>query len=379
MHLHRQFESFVATVDLEGRDYPDQLSFGRRGNDNFAGNLSESRLSSAWTRQTVYDPDPLLYADKYAQIQFNEHWHRLLIDFGLRNLTYSSDPLIALSAIAKMFAVDLEDLYMASIWMKDFRKGLLWNMRWYQTSIPLRVAPLLSSILPELPEHQRVTASSGPSWSWVSRFTEPDKINFSVVASQKPLHDNRGVQLVEYFALPLFDDIFGPLKVGMLTLKGYMTRLDLVFSYSNPDASRIDNQHGVLLLNARSIVVNDSRARIKSCVDCIPEIIPRGFKPEAGSVCEPVALEALIISGFSANRVKYNYALDKRAIYYSLLLKPMDFIRSNGEFVYQRVGIFSIDPEISVETFKDPIGFDVFAPAPETWTGWAEREVDIVW
>ncbi len=72
-----------------------------------------------------------MYASKYAQVGFNEHWHRVLIDFGLRNLTYSSDVLFALSAVAKKFGTDLEDLYMAGIWANDFRKGLLWNMRWY--------------------------------------------------------------------------------------------------------------------------------------------------------------------------------------------------------------------------------------------------------
>jgi hypothetical protein len=371
----RRFEGYIENVDLEGRDYPGQLSTGRRGNDNFADNLSKSRLQSAWTRETVYNPNPLMYADKYAQVEFNEHWNRVLIDFGLRHLTYSSDALFALSAVAKKFGADLGDIYLAGIWMNDFRKGLLWNMRWSQESPSPRVAPYMSSILEALPEHQRAIASSGPSWSWVSRFTQPDKINFSVVASQKPLHDERDVQLVEYFAIPLFDnDMFGPLKIGMLTLKGYMARVDVIFSYASPGPEF----GGVLLLRAKTVLADQSTAKIKCCFDSIPEMVPVGFRPEDGAVADPFSLQALIISGFSVNRLKYKYSSGKRPIYYGLLLKPTPFVSANGEFVYQRVGVFSLDPEITEETFEDFIGFDVFTPTTETWTGWAERQIDII-
>jgi hypothetical protein len=201
------------------------------------------------------------------------------------------------------------------------------------------------------------------------------------VASQKPLHDKRDVKLVEYFALPLFDlDIFGPLKIGMLTLKGYMAGVDVIFSYSSPgpEFAGASGQGGVLLLRAKTILVDRSTASIKCCFDCIPEMVPKGFKPEDSAIADPISLQALIISGFSANRLKYQYSSGKRPIYYGLLLKPTGFVSSNGEFVYQRVGVFSLDPEITEDTFKDHIGWEVFTPTTETWNGWAERQIDII-
>lgn len=187
---------------------------------------------------------------------------------------------------------------------------------------------------------------------------------------------------MEYFAIPLFDkDIFGLLKIGMLTLKGFMARVDVTFSYASPESvlsTEISSQRGVLFLNTKSVLVNQSTARIKSCFDCIPEMVPAGLKPEAGSVSGPVALEALIISGFSVNRIKYTYSSGKRPIYYGLPLKPTAFVSSSGEFVYQRVGVFSLGPEINENTFKDPIESDVFTPTTETWNGWVEQQIDII-
>jgi hypothetical protein len=53
----------------------------------------------------------------------------LLFDFGVRRITYTSDTLLALSGMAKKFATDNGDEYLAGICKSDFRKGLLWAMR----------------------------------------------------------------------------------------------------------------------------------------------------------------------------------------------------------------------------------------------------------
>ena len=130
-------------------------------------------MNEAWTRHTVPEEDNFAIYDKYSQMEFNEHWHRLLLDFGSRNLTYSSDVLRALSGVAQIFAADLEDEYMAGIWKRDFRKGLLWSVRYYQTTsgrVEINVKKAVSS----LPLDQQPTATSGPSWSWTSRFLNQD-------------------------------------------------------------------------------------------------------------------------------------------------------------------------------------------------------------
>ena len=81
-------------------------------------------MNEAWTRHTVPEEDNFDIYDKYSQMEFNEHWRRLLLDFGSRNLTYSSDVLPASSGVTQIFAADLEDEYMAGIW-KIFPEGPL--------------------------------------------------------------------------------------------------------------------------------------------------------------------------------------------------------------------------------------------------------------
>ena len=39
-----------------------------RGNDNFAGNLSKSRLADAWTKETIYNPHPGNFAANLLKI-----------------------------------------------------------------------------------------------------------------------------------------------------------------------------------------------------------------------------------------------------------------------------------------------------------------------
>lgn len=91
--------------------------------------------STIWTRHRRDTPNRRRKTLPFtSDIARWSSWHRLLLDFGSRNLTCSSEVQSTLSDVAWIFAADLEDEYMAGIWKRDFRKGLLWSVRYCQTT-----------------------------------------------------------------------------------------------------------------------------------------------------------------------------------------------------------------------------------------------------
>ena len=107
---------------------------------------------------------------------------------------------------------------MAGIWKRDFRKGLLWSVRYYQTTSG-KIDNNMKKAISSLPLDQQRTTISGPSWSWISRFVKPGLINYSITASQKPFNDPHNAEVLELKLLPLVNDSFGSLRAGFLTLK----------------------------------------------------------------------------------------------------------------------------------------------------------------
>jgi len=312
------------------------------------------------------------WKDKYSQIGFNEHWHSLLCDFGVRRITYTSDKLFALSGMAKKFAVDNGDEYLAGIWKRDFRKGLLWAMRSYPTS-GMRVDAKVKELAASLPDDQRRTAESGPSWSWASRFTEPDVINFCIVSTQKPLQEEHDAQLVEVVLDPLFGDPYANLKLGMLKLSGYTTNVELRMRLRD-----VEGYEGVKFLVAQATTPNALHRLFKELLDSLEEYPSKTlFAKNEG---EPLTLQALIVEGYTILSEKSNYRSGKRPAYYGLLLRPVkhSVMKDEDEEWYQRVGIFSMEPEVGTETMVDPTGNNMFLPVPDAWSGWEKRTVVVI-
>jgi hypothetical protein len=75
-----------------------------------------------------------------------ELWHSILWTYGHLALTKPSDKLPAISGLARIFAENLNDTYVAGLWRKNLIEGLLWTGLW------VRQAPVYCA----------------PSWSWAS-------------------------------------------------------------------------------------------------------------------------------------------------------------------------------------------------------------------
>ena len=76
------------------------------------------------------------------------NWYDLIEIYSSRKLSYLTDRLPAISAIAKEFASILRTTYICGLWKSDLARGLVW--------FPLRARHPVSGV------------KSGPSWSWAS-------------------------------------------------------------------------------------------------------------------------------------------------------------------------------------------------------------------
>ncbi|SPJ76768.1 related to tol protein [Fusarium torulosum] len=73
-------------------------------------------------------------------------WRELLYSYGQRKLTHASDKLPAVSGLARIYAEQLGDEYVAGLWRSHLVKGLMWDGM----------------------DCRRVGEYKAPSWSWAS-------------------------------------------------------------------------------------------------------------------------------------------------------------------------------------------------------------------
>lgn len=85
-------------------------------------------------------------------------WKKLVEDYSARDLTFSSDKLIAISSIAGMIGERLNDEYLAGIWRRDLPRGLLWSPHRSETLSDIEYRDKL----------QKPDTYRAPSWSWTS-------------------------------------------------------------------------------------------------------------------------------------------------------------------------------------------------------------------
>ncbi|KAK4109817.1 hypothetical protein N656DRAFT_791659 [Canariomyces notabilis] len=86
-------------------------------------------------------------------------WYTMMEGYSSLRLTYDSDRLPAISAVAKLFQASLQDDYLAGLWRRELPYGLLWGCK---DHIQIPTENLVA---------RRIAISSpgpcqGPSWSW---------------------------------------------------------------------------------------------------------------------------------------------------------------------------------------------------------------------
>ena len=129
-----------------------------------------------------------------------EDWGRILYEYTDRNITYPSDRLLALGAVAELFSNFLETKYLAGL----FEKYLQHNIHWY-------VSKDTAGMLKPRPSEPRY-----PSWSWVSVDDEVQFFPFGKDAQYTCEVLKCNVELI-HDSFP-----FGSAKSGSIRMKGVM-------------------------------------------------------------------------------------------------------------------------------------------------------------
>ncbi|KAF9873404.1 hypothetical protein CkaCkLH20_09217 [Colletotrichum karsti] len=138
-----------------------------------------------------------------------ELWYNLVSRYSERNLTYQSDRLPAISAIAQEIASLLNDQYICGLWESDFLYGLLWSDGDPGADKSKR--------------GPRPTSRPKPSWTWASHDGEVAWTNVHLEKTKDKYFEilHRDVQLKSP------DAPFGEVTKGELRVRGLMRSIPL--------------------------------------------------------------------------------------------------------------------------------------------------------
>ncbi|KAH5757458.1 hypothetical protein HBI37_181060 [Parastagonospora nodorum] len=129
-------------------------------------------------------------------------WYQIVGEYCALSLTHSSDIYPALSGIAKIFAAEIDDEYIAGMWKGTLSANLLWYPQVIEEEERTKRMPT------ELTNHK---AWRAPSWSWASHDWQSD---FRVLPSTKALAEVKHIS-----CQPTGVDPTGELATANLTLR----------------------------------------------------------------------------------------------------------------------------------------------------------------
>ncbi|RDW57014.1 hypothetical protein BP6252_13932 [Coleophoma cylindrospora] len=128
----------------------------------------------------------------------SQMWEILVQSYMKKNLTFSSDRMIALSGITKKFQAATKWTYIAGIWQEELPGALLWRFRSDK-------------------KFRRPVEYIAPSWSWASLEGGYPEWIFEKTAGRDY---SPGVQVIEVKCEPKNDDEFGQLSSASLEIFG---------------------------------------------------------------------------------------------------------------------------------------------------------------
>jgi hypothetical protein len=142
-------------------------------------------------------------------------WHWIVGSYAQSQISFPSDKLVALSAVAKVMRSIVRDGYIAGMWRSNLSQDLLW------------------SVTPTSVDHvSRPDVYRAPSWSWVAvegsvMYQHPD-----ILERTQPV-----CSIVDVELLYSTDDDTGPVEGGFLRLRGVLKPLSLVLHYRDKERS----------------------------------------------------------------------------------------------------------------------------------------------
>lgn len=148
---------------------------------------------------------PLMLSSQSLEEVLNE-WYRGVENYSLRNLTYESDKLPALSGYAHAVQKYVGGAYLAGIWKKDLSIGLLW----FASSSRMRLKE---------PAQRRA-----PSWSWAVLTGGVDYRSFWMEYGTPRRASDLWLKPIEDRVITAGLDSMGQVTGGMLKVSGHVKR-----------------------------------------------------------------------------------------------------------------------------------------------------------
>jgi serine/threonine protein kinase len=177
---------------------------GRMRESLGVGHSPKSKLSPVSKGSSL----PLRSLAAAAEPRFRDLWRDIVIEYSKRQLTYSSDKLVALAGIAAKIGVAGYPSYLAGLWNNGLKHDILWCRDFSSTPTPR-------------PKWR------APSWSWAS-------IDSPIVWS-KSIVDVPGdniAEIISYHTSPLSKiSPFGEVANGSLKIYGLTRIVVVVFPY----------------------------------------------------------------------------------------------------------------------------------------------------
>lgn len=161
-------------------------------------------MASIWRHEVVNIRK--LVQDTTAE-QLGELWRQsVLHHYESRDLTFPSDNLVAISAIASIFHKKSKSTYLAGIWQDDLIFGLSWRSVHAATNY--------------------ASDDSAPSWSWASL---PNLRHQTLVASHDGVEVEAEVRILETDTIMSTLNQFGSVSSGFIKLWGHLWRAGVMF------------------------------------------------------------------------------------------------------------------------------------------------------
>ena len=209
-------------------------------------------------------------------------WNQFVRTFSLGHLTYASDKLVALSAIASEMQAHIQSEYLAGMWRQHLAYQLLWEVRGIHWLV----------------RRGRPNQYTAPSWSWASvigsveaacevRFADDREIILEVIEAQ--------VKLASAV------NPFGQVKSGFLCVKGSlgMASVYIYMSKSEGESLRLS-----INKDAVSTVIWDNEEEIASAVGQELYFLPIRFMPQYEEVVRNgVSMGVPLVSGIILRQV----------------------------------------------------------------------------
>ncbi|UZP34865.1 hypothetical protein NXS19_002681 [Fusarium pseudograminearum] len=226
-------------------------------------------------------------------------WSNLVMDYSASALSFPKDKLVAISAVARVYASYLSDEYVAGMWHSHLQNDLLWR------SYDIGKAPPT--------QYDTYTA---PSWSWAS-------VNGEIV--KRDYHTDRVQYLYNVDSYELeyaTEDKMGAVLSGWLRLSGQLRKLRLL--------DKIEKKTGMRSIVRGNIETDRGQDSDQGPLDLEFLVYPQQPPTEFDAECESDTLYCML-----ARRHLFNERGGAISMWDFLLFRSVD--PSNGTF--RRVGL----------------------------------------